>query len=91
MSDALLLFINHWRPVIDIEVSTQQAIVNMVAGGSGVGIVDPDIISDMNHELLVSRPLSPPLIWTLAMVVPVKSTTPTITQSFIDWMERQAQ
>jgi DNA-binding transcriptional LysR family regulator len=78
-------------PVIDIEVGTQQAIVNMVTGGSGVGIVDPDIISDMNDDLLISRPLSPPLIWTLAMVVAVKSTTPAITQSFIEWMKRQAQ
>lgn len=78
-------------PVIDIEVSTQQAIVNMVAGGSGVGIVDPDIISESDSNLLVSRPLSPPLIWTLAMIIPTKGAPSAIALSFIDWMGRQAQ
>jgi DNA-binding transcriptional LysR family regulator len=63
----------------------------MVSGGSGVGIVDPDIISESDGELLVSRPLSPPLIWTLAMITSTKGATSSIAQSFIDWMGRQTQ
>ena len=75
--------------MIDIEVGTQRAMVNMIASGAGVGIVDPDIISDMDSELITSRPLSPPLVWALAVVSPKKGTMSTITRSFVDWIERR--
>jgi DNA-binding transcriptional LysR family regulator len=76
--------------VIDIEVGTQRAIVNMVAGGKGIGIVDPGIASQTDGNLLTSRPLSPPLISTLAIVIPKSGAPSTIAQSFMHWFERQA-
>jgi DNA-binding transcriptional LysR family regulator len=77
-------------PVIDIEVGTQRAIVNMVAGGNGIGIVDPGIASQTDGNLLTSRPLSPPLISTLAIVIAKSGAPSTIAQSFMHWFKQQA-
>ncbi len=57
----------------------------LYAGGAGFGIVDPDIISDMDGELIISRPLLPPLVWSLAGVSPKKGSMSTIARN--SWHE----
>lgn len=55
------------------EVRTQRAIVNMVATGGGIAIVDPGAIDDM-QDRLVGVPLNPPLEWSVVAITPLRKT-----------------
>ena len=71
---------------VRVELESQRAIVNIVCTGGGIGIVDPDILSDQDRNQLCCRPLTPPLEWSLALVRPKKVTPSQIAAAFLDWI-----
>ena len=74
------------EPAVKVEIESQRAIVNMVCAGGGVGVVDPDILSDQDRDQLGCRPLTPALQWSLAFVTAPRVTPLQIAEAFLDWM-----
>ena len=74
------------EPAIRVEVESQRAIVNIVCTGGGIGVVDPDILSDQDRDQLCCRPLTPSLEWSLAVVSAKRVTPLNIADAFLDWM-----
>ncbi len=75
------------EPTIRVEMESQRAIVNIVCSGGGIGVVDPDILSDQDRHQISCRPLTPPLEWSLATVTAKRVTPSQIADAFIDWMK----
>lgn len=71
---------------VRVELESQRAIVNMVCAGGGVGVIDPDILSDHDADQLCCLPLKPALEWSLAFISAQKVTPPLIADAFLDWM-----
>ncbi len=74
------------EPTIRVEMESQRAIVNIVCTGGGIGVVDPDILSDYDRNQLCCRPLTPSLEWSLALVSAKRVTPLQIADAFLDWM-----
>ena len=68
------------------EIESQRAIVNIVCTGGGIGVVDPDILSDQDRSQICCRPLTPSLEWSLALVTAKKVTPSHIATAFLEWM-----
>lgn len=75
------------QPTVRVEVESQRAIVNIVCTGGGIGVVDPDILSDQDRNQIYCRPLSPSLDWSLAVVSARRVTPLQIAAAFLDWMD----
>ena len=74
------------EPTIRVEIESQRAIVNIVCTGGGIGVVDPDIVSDQDRNQICCRPLTPSLEWSLALVSAKRVTPSQIAAAFLDWM-----
>ena len=74
------------EPKIRVEIESQRAIVNIVCTGGGIGVVDPDIVSDQDRNQICCRPLTPSLEWSLALVSAKRGTPSQIAAAFLDWM-----
>lgn len=74
------------EPTIRVEIESQRAIVNIVCTGGGIGVVDPDIVSDQDRNQICCRPLTPSLEWSLALVSARRVTPSQIAAAFLDWM-----
>lgn len=74
------------EPTIRVEIESQRAIVNIVCTGGGIGVVDPDIVSDQDRNQICCRPLTPSLEWSLALVSAKRGTPSQIAAAFLDWM-----
>ena len=74
------------KPTTRVEIESQRAIVNIVCTGGGIGVVDPDIISDQDRDQICCRPLTPSLEWSLALVTAKKVTPSQIATEFLEWM-----
>ena len=74
------------EPTVRMEMESQRAIVNIVCTGGGIGVVDPDILSDQDRNQLCCRPLTPSLEWSLALVSAKRVTPLQIADAFLDWM-----
>lgn len=75
------------HPGAPIEVGTQSAIVTLVAAGIGVGIVDPEVVSDAMAARISMRPLAPPIVWSIVLVSRKNSAILRVADRFIDWAE----
>jgi len=75
------------EPKVRVEIESQRAIVNLVCTGGGVGVVDPDILSDQDRNQLCCRPLVPSLDWSIALVSAKRVTPLQIADAFLDWMK----
>ncbi|MBL4908274.1 MAG: LysR family transcriptional regulator [Sneathiella sp.] len=74
------------QTITDLEMETQRAIVNMVGTGGGIGVIDPDILSDQDRMQISSCPLTPSLDWSVALIRPSRTTPLQIAEEFLDWM-----
>ncbi len=74
------------EPTVRVEIESQRAIVNIVCTGGGIGVVDPDILSDQDRNQICCRPLTPSLEWSLALVSAKRVTPLQIADAFLDWM-----
>ena len=74
------------EPTVRVEIESQHAIVNIVCTGGGIGVVDPDILSDQDRNQICCRPLTPSLEWSLALVSAKRVTPLQIADAFLDWM-----
>jgi DNA-binding transcriptional LysR family regulator len=74
------------EPTVRVEIESQRAIVNIVCTGGGIGVVDPDILSNQDRNQICCRPLTPSLEWSLALVSAKRVTPLQIADAFLDWM-----
>ena len=74
------------EPTVRVEIESQRAIVNIVCTGGGIGVVDPDILSDQDRNQICCRPLTPSLEWSLALVTAEKATPSQIATAFLEWV-----
>ncbi len=74
---------------VRIEMESQRAIVNIVSRGGGIGVVDPDILTDQDRSQICTQPLTPPLEWSLAVVSAKRTATSQIADAFLDWLISQ--
>ena len=72
---------------VRVEIESQRAIINLVCTGGGVGVVDPDILSQQDRNQLCCRPLLPSLEWSIALVSARRVTPLRIADAFLDWMK----
>ncbi len=75
------------EPAIRVEIESQRGIVNIVSTGGGVGVVDPDILSDQDRNQLCCRPLKPSIEWSLALISAKKGTPLQIADAYLNWMD----
>ncbi len=75
------------QPTVRVEIESQRAIVNIVCADGGVGVVDPDILSDQDRSQLCCRPLVPSLEWSLALISAKRVTPLQIAEAFLDWIK----
>jgi DNA-binding transcriptional LysR family regulator len=75
------------EPTVRVEIESQRAIVNIVCTGGGIGVIDPDVLSDQDRDQICYRPLTPSLEWSLALVSAKRVTPMQIADAFLDWMD----
>ena len=74
------------EPAVRMEIESQRAIVNIVCAGGGIGVIDPDILSDQDRGQICCRPSTPSLEWSLALVSATRATPMQIADAFLIWM-----
>jgi DNA-binding transcriptional LysR family regulator len=74
------------EPTVRVEMESQRAVVNIVSAGGGIGVIDPDILSDQDRDQICSRPLTPNLEWSLAVVSAKRASLSQIEDAFLGWM-----
>jgi len=70
-----------------IEVGAQTTIVSLVASGVGVGIVDPEVISDSVTGQVSMRKLASPITWSTVLVTRESPAIPRVAENFLAWAE----
>jgi DNA-binding transcriptional LysR family regulator len=75
------------EPTVRVEIESQRAIVNIVCTDGGIGVVDPDILSDQDRSHLCCRPLVPSLEWSLALISAKRVTPLRLADAFLDWIK----
>jgi DNA-binding transcriptional LysR family regulator len=75
------------EPTVRVEIESQRAIVNIVCTDGGIGVVDPDILSDQDRSHLCCRPLAPSLEWSLALISAKRVTPLRLADAFLDWIK----